>query len=146
MVTGKSLCRNQTCSKTMPGSLGHEEQDAKTFASWILIRLKLAMVAPSLIGCDIRALDDTTKKLLSNSKVIAVNQDKVGVQGKKVKSNDDLEIWAGPLSYNKLAMVLWNRSSSKARVTASWTDLGLEPGTSVDARDLREHSTQSSVS
>ncbi|KAK1562028.1 hypothetical protein Q3G72_005023 [Acer saccharum] len=23
-----------TCSKTMPGSLGHEEQDAKTFASW----------------------------------------------------------------------------------------------------------------
>jgi len=29
------LCRNQTCSKTMPGSLGHEEQDAKTFASWV---------------------------------------------------------------------------------------------------------------
>ncbi|KAH9608483.1 hypothetical protein KSS87_011266 [Heliosperma pusillum] len=24
----------QTCSKTMPGSLGHEDQDAKTFASW----------------------------------------------------------------------------------------------------------------
>ena len=29
------LCRTQTCSKTMPGSLGHEEQDAKTFASWV---------------------------------------------------------------------------------------------------------------
>lgn len=26
---------NQTCSKTMPGSLGHEKQDAKTFASWV---------------------------------------------------------------------------------------------------------------
>ncbi|KHN11854.1 Alpha-galactosidase [Glycine soja] len=25
---------NQTCSKRMPGSLGHEEQDAQTFASW----------------------------------------------------------------------------------------------------------------
>ncbi|KAF8376926.1 hypothetical protein HHK36_030297 [Tetracentron sinense] len=24
-----------TCSKKMPGSLGHEEQDAKTFASWV---------------------------------------------------------------------------------------------------------------
>ncbi|KAM2136331.1 hypothetical protein PS2_005023 [Malus domestica] len=23
-----------TCSKTMPGSLGHEEQDARTFAEW----------------------------------------------------------------------------------------------------------------
>jgi len=29
------LCRNQTCSKRMPGSLGHEIQDAKTFASWV---------------------------------------------------------------------------------------------------------------
>ncbi|KAK9665976.1 hypothetical protein RND81_14G150600 [Saponaria officinalis] len=25
---------DRTCSKTMPGSLGHEVQDARTFASW----------------------------------------------------------------------------------------------------------------
>lgn len=30
----------QTCSKRMPGSLGHEEQDAKTFASWGIDYLK----------------------------------------------------------------------------------------------------------
>ncbi|PKH64364.1 hypothetical protein CRG98_050188, partial [Punica granatum] len=30
----------QTCSKTMPGSLGHEEQDAKTFAMWGIDYLK----------------------------------------------------------------------------------------------------------
>ncbi|KAF8364602.1 hypothetical protein HHK36_033426 [Tetracentron sinense] len=29
-----------TCSKKMPGSLGHEEQDAKTFASWGIDYLK----------------------------------------------------------------------------------------------------------
>ena len=29
------LWRQFTCSKTMPGSLGHEGQDAKTFASWV---------------------------------------------------------------------------------------------------------------
>ncbi|TXG60907.1 hypothetical protein EZV62_012270 [Acer yangbiense] len=29
-----------TCSKTMPGSLGHEEQDAKSFASWGIDYLK----------------------------------------------------------------------------------------------------------
>jgi len=33
------LCRNQTCSKRMPGSLGHEEQDAKTFASWVYMMI-----------------------------------------------------------------------------------------------------------
>ena len=27
------LIRSQTCSRTMPGSLGHEEHDARTFAS-----------------------------------------------------------------------------------------------------------------
>jgi alpha-galactosidase len=49
-----------------------------------------------------------------------------------------VQVWAGPLSDNRLAVVLWNRSSSKAIVTASWSDLGLEPGTSIDARDLWE--------
>ncbi|KAM1004941.1 hypothetical protein ACFX13_005116 [Malus domestica] len=29
-----------TCSKTMPGSLGHEEQDARTFAEWGVDYLK----------------------------------------------------------------------------------------------------------
>jgi hypothetical protein len=47
-------------------------------------------------------------------------------------------VWAGPLSKNKLAVILWNRSSSNATVTASWTDIGLEPKTIVDARDLWE--------
>ncbi|KAF8672398.1 hypothetical protein HU200_049605 [Digitaria exilis] len=34
------LCRFQTCAKVQPGSLGHEEQDAKTFASWGVDYLK----------------------------------------------------------------------------------------------------------
>ena len=29
------MCRNETCSRQMPGSLGYEEQDANTFASWV---------------------------------------------------------------------------------------------------------------
>ena len=47
-------------------------------------------------------------------------------------------MWAGPLSNNKVAVVLWNRSSSNATVTASWSDIGLKSGTIVDARDLWE--------
>ncbi|XP_028805614.1 alpha-galactosidase-like [Neltuma alba] len=246
---------NQTCSKQMPGSLGHEEQDAKTFASWGVDFLKYdncenlninpkerypkmseALLnsgrpiffsmcewgqedpelwaknvgnswrttgdiedkwesmtniadandrwasyagpggwndpdmlevgnggmtteeyrshysiwalakAPLLIGCDVRAMDNTTYELLTNKEVIAVNQDSLGVQGKKVKSEDGLEVWAGPLSDNRVAVVLWNRSSSKATVTAHWSDIGLESEKVVDARDLWEHSTQASVS
>ncbi|KHN14744.1 Alpha-galactosidase [Glycine soja] len=246
---------NQTCSKRMPGSLGHEEQDAKTFASWGVDYLKYdncenngilateryppmseALLktgrpiffsmcewgwqdpatwaktvgnswrttgdiednwnsmtsiadandrwasyagpggwndpdmlevgnggmtteeyrahfsiwalakAPLLVGCDIQAMDNTTYELISNREVVAVNQDKLGIQGKKVKNNNGLEVWTGPLRGNKVAVILWNRSSSNATVTACWSDIGLEPGTIVDARDLWEHSTQTSVS
>ncbi|PNX80463.1 alpha-galactosidase 2, partial [Trifolium pratense] len=121
------------------GGMTTEEYRAH-FSIWALAK------APLLVGCDIQAMDNTTYELITNSEVIAVNQDKLGVQGKKVKSNNDLEVWAGPLSKNKLAVVLWNRSSSNATVTASWSDIGLEPNTIVDARDLWEHSTQSLVS
>ncbi|KAH9781146.1 alpha-galactosidase 2 [Citrus sinensis] len=242
----------QTCSKTMPGSLGHEEQDAKTFASWGVDYLKYdncfntgtspkerypimskALLnsgrpiffslcewgredpatwapkignswrttgdikdnwnsmtsladqndkwasyagpggyndpdmlevgnggmtteeyrahfsiwalakAPLLIGCDIRAMDKITFEILGNKEVIAVNQDKLGVQGKKVKKEGDLEVWAGPLSGNRVAVVLWNRGSSKATVTANWSDIGLKlnHSTVVNARDLWQHKT-----
>ncbi|XP_019439148.1 PREDICTED: alpha-galactosidase-like [Lupinus angustifolius] len=121
------------------GGMTTEEYRAH-FSIWALAK------APLLVGCDIGAIDDTTHELISNSEVIAVNQDKLGVQGKKVKNVTNLEVWAGPLSGNKTAVILWNRSSSNAIVTASWSDIGLKLGTIVDARDLWAHSTASSVS
>ncbi|XP_030553301.1 alpha-galactosidase-like [Rhodamnia argentea] len=115
------------------------EEYRSHFSIWALAK------APLLIGCDVRSMDKTTLKLLSNKEVIAVNQDSLGAQGKKVKSDGNLEVWAGPLSANKVALVLWNRGSSRATVTATWSDIGLNSTTLVDARDLWMHSTQSSV-
>lgn len=40
--------------------------------------------APLLIGCDITNMSAATLATLTNPEVIAVNQDKLGVQGKKV--------------------------------------------------------------
>ncbi|PKU84049.1 Alpha-galactosidase [Dendrobium catenatum] len=225
----------QTCSKTMPGSLGHEEQDANTFASWevdylkydncnnqnvnlkgryknmsqallksgrsiffslcecLFISINPALKlhrgqedpatwagsvgnswrttdpdmlevgnggmtieeyrshfsiwalakAPLLIGCDVRFMSNETLAILSNSEVIDVNQDKLGVQGKKVKSNGNLEVWAGPLSGGKVAVVLWNRGSSQASITVDFADIGLNSSSVVGARDLWKHSTTS---
>ncbi|CAK9156365.1 unnamed protein product [Ilex paraguariensis] len=90
-------------------------------------------------------MDSMTYELLSNKEVIAVNQDKLGVQGKKVKKDGDLEVWAGPLSNNRIAVALWNRGASKADITAYWGDIGLKSTTTVNARDLWVHSTQMSV-
>jgi hypothetical protein len=40
--------------------------------------------APLLIGCDVSTMSAATLSTLSNAEVIAVNQDPLGIQGKKV--------------------------------------------------------------
>jgi len=47
-----------------------------------------------------------------------------------------LQVWAGPLSGNRLVVALWNRCSEVATITASWEALGLESGVHVSVRDL----------
>ncbi|XP_028072884.1 alpha-galactosidase-like [Camellia sinensis] len=120
------------------GGMSTEEYRSH-FSIWALAK------APLIIGCDIRSMDSDTFQLLSNKEVIAVNQDKLGVQGKKVNKNGDLEVWAGPLSGKRVAVVLWNRGESNATITADWKDIGLKPSTVVDARDLWKHSTTASI-
>ncbi|KAH9290101.1 hypothetical protein KI387_034218, partial [Taxus chinensis] len=234
-----------TCSKTMPGSLGHEQQDAKTFASWGIDYLKYdncyngninprqrypimsealrksgrlifysmcewgeqnpakwapnianswrttgdildrwesitsnadqnnrwaayagpgrwndpdmlevgnggmtteeyrshfsiwaLMKAPLLIGCDIRTASQETIAIVGNKEVINVNQDPLGMQGKKVIQQGELEVWAGPLANKRVAVILWNRSGSTASLTARWEFIGLSSNAVVVARDL----------
>ncbi|OVA10768.1 Glycoside hydrolase [Macleaya cordata] len=115
------------------------EEYCSHFSIWALAK------APLLIGCDIRSMNNVTSELLSNKEVIAVNQDKLGVQGKRVKKDGDLEVWAGPLSGDRVAVVLWNRGSTQAQITAHWLDIGFKPSTVVDVRDLWAHSTTASV-
>ncbi|KAF6145312.1 hypothetical protein GIB67_017023 [Kingdonia uniflora] len=43
--------------------------------------------------------------------------DKLCVQGKKVKKIGDLEVWAGRLSGNRVVVIRWNRGSSKASIS-----------------------------
>jgi alpha-galactosidase len=45
------------------------------------------MKSPLLIGCDVRAMSESTLAILSNPEVIAVNQDPMGVQARRVWSD-----------------------------------------------------------
>ncbi|XP_070027944.1 alpha-galactosidase 1-like [Nicotiana sylvestris] len=97
--------------------------------------------APLIIGCDVRNLSNDTKEILANKEVIDVNQDKLGIQGKKVRMQGDLEVWAGPLSGYRVALVLLNRDSTKIEMTVLWEDICIPPNSLVEARDLWEHKT-----
>ena len=100
------------------------------FSLWCLMK------APLLIGCDLTKVDNESLRILMNTDVIAVNQDRLGVQGSKKKSDGDLEVWSGPLDGGAVAVVLLNRGASAANVTAEWSDIGLDSNREATVRDL----------
>ncbi|KOM28154.1 hypothetical protein LR48_Vigan503s002900 [Vigna angularis] len=105
------------------------------FSLWALSK------APLLLGCDVRNMTKDTVDIVTNKEVIAVNQDSLGVQGKKVRMEGDIEIWAGPLSRYRVAVVLLNRGPWNISITAYWDDIGIPSKSAVEARDLWEHKT-----
>lgn len=94
------------------------------------------MKAPLLIGCDVRNMSPGTVTILSNPEVIAVNQDPLGIQGKRVYSKDGLEAWAGPLSNNRTVLLLLNRNLTRAAITANWEDIGLDSSDEIQVRNV----------
>ncbi|KAL6541650.1 Alpha-galactosidase 3 [Orobanche gracilis] len=117
------------------GGMTYQEYRAH-FSIWVLMK------APLIIGCDVRNITSETLELLTNEEVIAVNQDPLGVQGRNVYSYGPLgcyQVWAGPLSGRRLAVVLWNRCLEAATITAKWAVLGLESSISVSIKDLWKH-------
>ncbi|TKY73933.1 Alpha-galactosidase 3 [Spatholobus suberectus] len=117
------------------GGMTYQEYRAH-FSIWALAK------APLLVGCDVRNLTVETLEILSNKEVIAINQDSLGVQGRKAQAagiDGCRQVWAGPLSGNRLVVALWNRCSQVATITASWEALGLESSVHVSVRDLWQH-------
>ncbi|KAL7582286.1 alpha-galactosidase 3 [Lactuca sativa] len=106
------------------------------FSIWALMK------APLLIGCDVRNMDEYTLEILSNKEVIAVNQDPIGMQGRRINTSENtdcLQVWVGPLSGIRFSVVLWNRYTEPETIEVSWEDLGLDSKISFSIRDLWKH-------
>jgi alpha-galactosidase len=97
------------------------------------------LAAPLIAGNDITRMDAATLSILTNQDIIAVDQDALGQQGRRIAKSGDAEIWARPLSDGDRAVVLFNRSSAPQTIAADWTALGYPAGTSLKVRDLWQH-------
>ncbi len=89
-----------------------------------------------MAGNDLRSMTAEVKEILTNREVIAVDQDQLGVQGRRVKRNGDLEVWAKQLADGGRAVVLFNRGPKAAEISVSWTDIGYPPHLQAAVRDL----------
>ncbi|MFZ0547131.1 MAG: glycoside hydrolase family 27 protein [Candidatus Promineifilaceae bacterium] len=81
--------------------------------------------SPLMIGCDIRTMDQETAAILTNREVLAINQDSLGVPGRRVKVFGRCEVWQKPLVDGGMAVALLNRGSSGQDVTIKAGDVGL---------------------
>jgi alpha-galactosidase len=95
--------------------------------------------APLLAGNDLSTMDAATRDILTNTELIALDQDPLGLQGALVRSEQGIDVLAKPLEgCGARAAVLWNRSETAAAITLHWSDLWLAPG-SATVKDLWQH-------
>jgi alpha-galactosidase len=95
------------------------------------------LAAPLLAGNDLNTASPNIMQILLNKEVIAIDQDPLGKQAKRVSKDGNLEIWARPLKDGAYAVGLFNRGASSAKVTARWSDVGIDGSARV--RDLWKH-------
>jgi len=89
-----------------------------------------------MAGNDLRNITLEIREILLNKEVIAVDQDPLGTQGRRVRDQGDLEVWARKLANDAHAVVLFNRSKSEQTIAVSWVELGLAHDASPAVRDL----------
>ncbi len=102
--------------------------------------------APLLAGNTITTMSSTTKSILTNSEVIAVDQDPLDLQAIKVSEPSiGLQVWSKVLNGSgQRAVALLNRTGSTANIKVNWSDISLTG--SAQVRDLWAHSNLGSFS
>ena len=91
-------------------------EDRAHFSMWCML------AAPLIAGNDVRKMSKITKEILTNKEVIAVDQDKAGIEGFKYKDQDSLEVWVKLLQNDDWAICFLNRSHNPIKVDFNWKD------------------------
>jgi alpha-galactosidase len=114
------------------GNGGMSDVEYRTHMSlWALL------AAPLLAGNDVRDMSAETRNILMNREVIAIDQDPLGRQARRVSKEGDVEVWMRPLSGGAHAVAVFNRGASNASVTVRCQKLQLCGGYKI--RDLWAH-------
>ncbi|GGU26138.1 NPCBM/NEW2 domain-containing protein [Lentzea flava] len=103
------------------------------------------MAAPLLIGSDLRKVNQDTFTILENKDVIAVDQDKLGVQGKRIRTTGKtgVDVIVKPLANGDKAVALFNKSGSTQTISTSLSEIGMS-GPAV-LKDLWTKSTRTTT-
>ena len=94
------------------------------------------LAAPLMAGNDLRTMTDEVRELLIAPEIVAIDQDSLGKQGRRIRRDGDTEIWIRELAAGHRAVAAFNRGFDHREVWISLEELGIEPRTDVRVRDL----------
>lgn len=91
--------------------------------------------SPLMMGGNLLQLDAWTQRLLTNPEVLAVDQHSRG--NRALSTTAQQAIWvARPERGAGIYVAVFNRGDRSQAIRVTWTELGLQPGSSYQARDL----------
>ncbi|MGB8706294.1 MAG: glycoside hydrolase family 27 protein [Gillisia sp.] len=91
-----------------------ESEDRAHFTMWSMLS------APLVAGNDLNNMSEATRKILTNKKIIAIDQDSLGVQAFEYSTKDGLETWFKPLADGEWAITFLNRTEEPRKVEFDW--------------------------
>jgi alpha-galactosidase len=109
------------------------EEDKTHFTMWSM------MNSPLLAGNDLRDMTQETIDILTNKEIIALNQDPLVYQARRLVDDGDLEVWAKPListMSGKVAVTLLNRSTKTETMSFDLNTVGLDHTEGYSYRNL----------
>jgi alpha-galactosidase len=113
-----------------------ETQNRSFFSLWCM------MAAPLMAGNDLRKMTMSTIRILTNLEAIGINQDPLGIQGRIVRRNGKVEIWAGKRLFDgSQAVLVFNQGAAPADVQVVWSDIGIPESAALYVRNLWTHQT-----
>lgn len=95
-------------------------EDRAHFSIWSMLS------APLLAGNDLRSMSKEARDTLTNKDIIALNQDALGIQAFKYKTEGELEYWFKPLENKSWGFMVLNRGEKAQKVSFNWKKENVE--------------------
>src|SRR5690606_15291773 len=96
------------------GNLPTLAENRSHFALWAML------ASPLIIGTDVPAMKPEIRDVLANPRLIAINQDRLGVPAMRWIATPELDVWAKPLDGGRWAVALLNRGDSERTGRIDW--------------------------
>lgn len=105
------------------GNFGLSYDETKLqFGMWAML------AAPLFLSADLQSIAPNIKDLLQSKEIINIDQDPLGIQGRRVRTDDKIQLWVRPLVGEQQAIAVMSTRTDGVPYTYSFTlrELGIK--------------------